>query len=169
MLQRVENRLPTLGINVYSSSVGIYVYIEREAQMQADSSVAIQTIQMQDSFDAPEYAYETLEVKRSPSRGGWTPSARRRFAAVIIELREQRNWSREILAERSGIPLELLTELEEATSPDVGLGDAERLAGALGMPVREFIGAVTDDSRPRRDPAGATRMTRGRRSRRRGS
>lgn len=135
--------------------------------MSTDSSVTVSAVQMQAHLMRRNA--RSLEVKRSPSRNGWTAGTRRRFAAVVRELREQRHWSTETLSERSGVPLVLLINLEEATSPDVGLGDVERLARAFEMPVREFIGAITDRSRPARQPPQASRMTQGRRSKHRGS
>lgn len=63
-----------------------------------------------------------------------------KFLDKVYELRTQGNISLEELSRRSGVPLEILKELEQGRLPaEMDVGDAYRLAEAFGCKVSELF------------------------------
>jgi transcriptional regulator with XRE-family HTH domain len=62
----------------------------------------------------------------------------RRFAVRVRELRNQRGWSQERLAEEAGIHRTYLGGIETARR-NPSLRNIIRIAGALSVPVRELF------------------------------
>lgn len=61
----------------------------------------------------------------------------------LRRLREQRGWTQEDLAARSGVPQGTISNIEAGRTQSPRLGSVEALATALGVTVEEVTGEVT--------------------------
>lgn len=74
--------------------------------------------------------------------GGASPTVANMSQTRILELRTQRGWTQERLAEASGVTVRTLQRLEAGN--DVSLDTLSRLGRALGVPVRDLFVQIPD-------------------------
>jgi ribosome-binding protein aMBF1 (putative translation factor) len=73
------------------------------------------------------------------------PEAHATFGRRLRHLREQRDWSMQELAERSGIPYETIYRVERGTHQEPRISVAVQLARTLGISL-DVLGGVYEDS-----------------------
>ena len=66
------------------------------------------------------------------------PSATKRVATRVLELRQQRGLSQEALADKAKVHRMTIQRLEQAAHPP-GLDTLERIAGALGVTLGQLV------------------------------
>lgn len=76
------------------------------------------------------------------ARGAVSPTVANMSQTRIVELRTQRGWTQQRLAEASGVTVRTLQRLEAGN--DVSLDTLSRLGQALGVPVRDLFVCVPD-------------------------
>lgn len=70
------------------------------------------------------------------------------LASLIKQLRTEAGFTQEQLAEKSGLSVGFIRDVEQSRRADITLGSAQKLAAALGVTCERFVGIETDTSKP---------------------
>lgn len=76
-------------------------------------------------------------------------------SAKLIQLRKERSWTQDDVAERSGVKLGTYRDIEQGKSKDPSLETVNKLAELFGVTVGDFIGGESSPQpvgRPKSDP-----------------